>query len=130
MCCDVYCMRGARTGHAPRTPLHVQDQNFALFNFVNELNGECEKLEGKISELRSEIETYKGQGLCTDSQRKKILKARWMDRWKGEWMGGLCGWNSARIDLTPSSTSPPPYLGISPECISAGPPEAAGAHRS
>ena len=138
-----------------RAPLHVQDQNFALFNFVNELNGECEKLEGQISELRAEIEKYKGQGLSTDSQRKKILKARggWIGGkggWRGGWMGGLCRWNSACIDLTPSiatsisistfisiSTSPPLnlstsslHLSMSPECISTGPREAAGAHRS
>ena len=47
---------------------------FALFNYVNELNGECEKLEEQISDIRSEIEKYKGQGLNTDNQRKKILK--------------------------------------------------------
>jgi hypothetical protein len=61
----------------------VQDPNFALFNFVNELNGECEKLEGQISEMRSEIEKYKGQRLSTDSQRKKILKARGRLGWMG-----------------------------------------------
>lgn len=56
------------------TFVSAEDPNFALFNFVNELNGECEKLEGQISEMRSEIEKYKGQRLSTDSQRKKILK--------------------------------------------------------
>jgi chromosome segregation ATPase len=56
------------------TFINAEDQNFALFNYVNELNGECEKLEEQISEIRSEIEKYKGQGLNTDNQRKKILK--------------------------------------------------------
>ena len=58
----------ACAAHAPgphRTPLHLQDQHFALFSFVNELNGECEKLEGEISGLRSEIEKFKGQGIST-----------------------------------------------------------------
>ena len=41
---------------------------------AQELNGECEKLEEQIAEIRSEIEKYKGQGLNTDNQRKKILK--------------------------------------------------------
>ena len=56
------------------TFINAEDQNFALFNYVNELNGECEKLEEQIAEIRSEIEKYKGQGLNTDNQRKKILK--------------------------------------------------------
>jgi len=56
------------------TFINAEDQNFALFNYVNELNGECEKLEEQIADIRSEIEKYKGQGLNTDNQRKKILK--------------------------------------------------------
>jgi chromosome segregation ATPase len=56
------------------TFINAEDQNFALFNYVNELNGECDKLEEQISDIRSEIEKYKGQGLNTDNQRKKILK--------------------------------------------------------
>eukprot|EP00965_Chrysotila_dentata_P004421 143325-Pleurochrysis_carterae.AAC.3 len=56
------------------TFINAEDQNFALFNYVNELNTECEKLEEQISELKSEIDKYKGQGLNTDNQRKKILK--------------------------------------------------------
>jgi len=56
------------------TFINAEDQNFALFNYVNELNGECEKLEEQIAEIKAEIEKYKGQGLNTDNQRKKILK--------------------------------------------------------
>lgn len=56
------------------TFINAEDQNFALFNYVNELNGECEKLEEQISDIKAEIEKYKGQGLNTDNQRKKILK--------------------------------------------------------
>ena len=56
------------------TFINAEDQNFALFNYVNELNGECEKLEEQIADIKSEIEKYKGQGLNTDNQRKKILK--------------------------------------------------------
>jgi len=56
------------------TFINAEDQNFALFNYVNELNGECEKLEEQIADIRQEIEKYKGQGLNTDNQRKKILK--------------------------------------------------------
>ena len=56
------------------TFINAEDQNFALFNYVNELNGECEKLEEQIADIKGEMEKYKGQGLNTDNQRKKILK--------------------------------------------------------
>ena len=56
------------------TFINAEDQNFALFNYVNELNGECEKLEEQIADIRAEIEKYKGQGLKADNQRKKNLK--------------------------------------------------------
>lgn len=35
---------------------------------------EIEKLEEQISDIKAEIEKYKGQGVNTDNQRKKILK--------------------------------------------------------
>ena len=56
------------------TFINAEDQNFSLFNFVNELNNEIEKLEEQIAEIRAEIEKYRGQGVNTDNQRKKILK--------------------------------------------------------
>jgi TolA-binding protein len=53
---------------------YTEDENFRLFNYVNELNQEIEKLEEQISDIKNEIEKYKGQGVNTDNQRKKILK--------------------------------------------------------
>jgi len=53
--------------------IDAEDQNFSLYNYVNELNSEIEKLEEQIRETRVDIEKYKGQGASTDSQRKKIL---------------------------------------------------------
>ena len=44
------------------TFINAEDQNFALFNYVNELNAECEKLEEQIADIKAEIEKYKGQG--------------------------------------------------------------------
>eukprot|EP01052_Picozoa_sp_SAG31_P030700 SAG31_NODE_3171_length_4590_cov_5.721443_5_plen_122_part_00 len=49
-------------------------QNFSLFSYVNELNTDIERLEEQIAEIKSEIEKYKGQGVNTENQRKKILK--------------------------------------------------------
>jgi hypothetical protein len=57
-----------------QTFIDAEDQNFSLFNYVNELNNEVEKLEEQIAEIRAEIEKYKGQGGQNDRQRKKLLK--------------------------------------------------------
>ena len=54
--------------------IQAEDQNFSLFNYVNELNAEIEKLEHQTSNVKAEIEKYKGQGVNTDNQRKKILR--------------------------------------------------------
>merc|ERR1711959_213316 len=47
------------------TFINAEDKNFTLFNFVNELTSEIEKLE---------VEKYRGQDMNSDHQRKKILK--------------------------------------------------------
>ena len=57
-----------------QTFIDAEDQNFSLFNYVNELNNEIEKLEEQIVELKKEIDKYKGQGGQNDRQRKKLLK--------------------------------------------------------
>lgn len=36
------------------TFINAEDQNFALFNYVNELNSECEKLEEQITDIKLE----------------------------------------------------------------------------
>jgi coiled-coil domain-containing protein 63/114 len=54
--------------------LEAEDKNFSLFNYVNELNSDIEKLEMQISDTKIEIEKYKGQGVSTDTQRKQILR--------------------------------------------------------
>lgn len=56
------------------TFIDAEDQNFSLFNYVNELNNEVEKLEEQIAEIKQDIEKYKGQGGQNDRQRKKLLK--------------------------------------------------------
>lgn len=52
----------------------AEDENFRLFNYVNTLNAEIERLEEQISECKNEIEKYKGSGAASDSQRRKLLK--------------------------------------------------------
>lgn len=55
------------------TFINAEDQNFALFNYVNDLSNEIEKLEDNISEIKKEISKYQGHGISADNQRKKIL---------------------------------------------------------
>lgn len=51
----------------------VEDENFSLFNYVNELNQEVEKLEEQMGDIRGEIERYKSQGDTHEAQRKQAL---------------------------------------------------------
>ena len=52
----------------------AEDQNFSLFNFVNELNKDQEKLDEQAAELRAEIARYQGSGSVEHVQRKRILQ--------------------------------------------------------
>merc|ERR1719262_466567 len=56
------------------TFINAEDQNFALFNYANELSGDIEKLEAQISELKGELEQLKGVGSGqADAQKQKVL---------------------------------------------------------
>lgn len=52
----------------------AEDKNFSLFNYINEMNQEIEKLEEHIDEIKGEIEEYKAGGVVSDTMRKKELK--------------------------------------------------------
>ncbi|KAK9817701.1 hypothetical protein WJX72_000889 [[Myrmecia] bisecta] len=54
--------------------MEAEDANFTLFNYVNEVNGEVEKLEDQIAQIKAEIERYQGQDVTHESQRKQILQ--------------------------------------------------------
>jgi uncharacterized phage infection (PIP) family protein YhgE len=56
-----------------QTFINAEDHNFSLFNYVNDLSNEIEQLEDSISEVKKEIEKYKGQGVSADNQRKRII---------------------------------------------------------
>ena len=51
-----------------------EDQNFKMFNYLNELNQEIEKGEEQINELKQESEKYKGQDKGAASQRKRLIR--------------------------------------------------------
>lgn len=50
-----------------------EDQNFALFNYVNNLNTDIETLQDEIRYLKDEIEMIKREGVENDVRRKVIL---------------------------------------------------------
>ena len=54
--------------------LEAEEQNFSLFNYVNDINSEIERLEHSISDMRNQIEKYRGQGMSSDTQRKKTMR--------------------------------------------------------
>ena len=54
--------------------IEAEERNFSTFKYISHLNKELEKLDTQIHEARSEIERFRGQGVETDSQRKKILR--------------------------------------------------------
>ena len=49
------------------TFIHAEDENFSLFNYVNDLTNEIEKMENSIADVREEIKKYRGQGLLGSS---------------------------------------------------------------
>ncbi|XP_031560443.1 coiled-coil domain-containing protein 63-like [Actinia tenebrosa] len=54
--------------------IEVEDRNFALFNYVNELNNEIEMVQEQINEVNADIEKFKSEGVEMETQRKNIMK--------------------------------------------------------
>jgi hypothetical protein len=54
--------------------LEAEEQNFSLFNYVNDINTEIERLEHSIADMRNQVEKYRGQGMSTDTQRRKLAR--------------------------------------------------------
>ena len=51
-----------------------EDQNFALFNYVNNINTEIENLQEEIKRLKEEIDLIMTEGVENDTRRKEILQ--------------------------------------------------------
>ncbi|XP_036957054.1 coiled-coil domain-containing protein 114 isoform X1 [Acanthopagrus latus] len=51
-----------------------EDQNFALFNFVNEQNNEAEALRDRISQIQAESEQCQEAGLKQEQDHRSLLK--------------------------------------------------------
>ena len=57
-----------------KTFVDAEMQNYSLFNTVNDLATDMEKLEQQINDIKAEIEKYKNHGVSADNQRKKQMK--------------------------------------------------------
>ncbi|KAK3730099.1 hypothetical protein QZH41_003645 [Actinostola sp. cb2023] len=56
--------------------IEVEDRNFALFNYVNELNNHIEMIQEQINEVNGDITTFKNEGVEMESQRKNIMRSQ------------------------------------------------------
>lgn len=54
--------------------IETEDKNFALFNYVNQLNNEIEMMQEQIADVEGNIERFKQDSVTADEQRGKILK--------------------------------------------------------
>lgn len=52
----------------------MEDKNFALFNYVNEMNNQIEILQEQIADIKKEIHRFEGQGVELEEQRKVLLE--------------------------------------------------------
>ncbi len=53
--------------------IEVEDKNFALFNYVNELNNEIELLQEIIAGIEDDVDKFKKESVELEQQRKDIL---------------------------------------------------------
>lgn len=54
--------------------IQKEDANFALFNYVSELNNDIECFQRDIKGLHEDMLIFKEQGLVVSDQRRKIMK--------------------------------------------------------
>lgn len=53
---------------------HVEDQNFSLFNYVNEVNADIEKTQEEVAQLERSIQDIKQQSEQTNANRQQKLR--------------------------------------------------------
>ena len=52
----------------------TEDSNFAMFNYVNELNTEIEQVQEQVANLQKSIDAFQRESQVSDSQRKAALQ--------------------------------------------------------
>jgi chromosome segregation ATPase len=60
--------------HIVRQFIEVEDENFALFNFVNDQNNKIEYLQEEIEQIEQQIKAFQNDGMELEFERQKILK--------------------------------------------------------
>ena len=53
--------------------LHTEEENFALFNYVNELNSEVESLSEEMLAVGRDIERFEAEDLKVDTRHQGIM---------------------------------------------------------
>ena len=53
--------------------IEAEEKNYSLFNYVNTLASDIEKVEKDVAAIKQEVDTYKGHGVHSDSQRKQYV---------------------------------------------------------
>jgi vacuolar-type H+-ATPase subunit I/STV1 len=54
--------------------ISMEDSNFSLFNYVNELNAEIEQVQEQVASLQTSIEKFQRESEVNDNQRKATLR--------------------------------------------------------
>ena len=53
--------------------MEVEDQNFALFNYVSELNSDIDQVHEEISHIREEMGRFEAEGASLEASREQML---------------------------------------------------------
>ncbi|CAF0873211.1 unnamed protein product [Brachionus calyciflorus] len=53
--------------------IQVENKNYAIFNYVNELNNQVELLQEQIDQIKTDVRQFEKQGIEMEEQRKRIL---------------------------------------------------------
>ncbi len=54
--------------------ISAEDQNYTLFNYVNEVNTEIEKLEDQLGVIRSEMDKYRESGAVLEAHKSSAVR--------------------------------------------------------
>ena len=54
--------------------ISTEDLNFSIYNYLNELTQETEKLEEQIAEIHQEIDRYQGEGQSSNDNSKQLIQ--------------------------------------------------------
>ena len=53
--------------------IKTEDENFALFNYVNELNNDVEIVAEQIENIQSDIDQFKTESSVMEQERQSVM---------------------------------------------------------